>query len=79
MKKGMDYIYDRTRKHPLFQKIYNEAAAKMLSIDQEIGLAVCFSYDYFDAFHACLSMYLENPKSFQESCDIYKNMLLCLS
>lgn len=79
MKRGMDYIYLRTKKNPLFQQIYKDAAAKMISMDPEIGLAVCFSYDYFDTFHACLSLYLENPDSFQESSETFKKMILRLS
>ena len=79
MKRGMDYIYVHTKKNTLFQQIYKDAAAKMISMDPEIGLAICFSYDYFDAFHACLSLYLENPNSFQESSESFKNMILLLS
>ena len=79
MKKGMDYIYSHTKQNPLFQKIYCQAAAKMISIDPEIGLAVCFSYDYFQEFHNCLMMYLENPDSFLETHNVFKQMILVLS
>lgn len=79
MKRGMDYIYLRTKQNALFQKIYSLAAAKMISMDLEIGLAVCFSYDYFQCFHNCLVMYLENPDSFLESHEVFKQMILVLS
>jgi len=79
MKRGMDYIYSRTKRNVLFQKIYSIAAAKMISMDPEIGLAVCFSYDYFHSFHNCLMMYLENPDSFLETHDVFKQMILVLS
>lgn len=79
MKRGMDYIYSRTKHNILFQRIYSLAAAKMISMDPEIGLAVCFSYDYFQCFHNCLMMYLENPDSFLETHDVFKQMILVLS
>ena len=79
MKRGMDYIYSRTKNNVLFQKIYSLAAAKMISMDPEIGMAVCFSYDYFQCFHNCLMMYLENPDSFLESHEVFKQMILVLS
>ena len=79
MKRGMDYIYLHTKHNILFQKIYSLAAAKMISMDPEIGLAVCFSYDYFQCFHNCLMMYLENPDSFLETHDVFKQMILVLS
>jgi hypothetical protein len=50
----LDTVYDATSKVPAFQSLYLRAAAKMMSDDPEIGLAVLFSYDYFSLFHACV-------------------------
>jgi hypothetical protein len=58
MSTGMDWIYDTTASHPLFQEWYRAAAGKMLSEDSSIGVAVLFSYDYFRLFHPCLCQYL---------------------
>jgi hypothetical protein len=58
MSSGMDWIYDTTASHPLFQEWYRAAAGKMLSEDPSIGIAVLFSYDYFRLFHPCLCHYL---------------------
>ena len=55
MSKGLDEIYARTKDVPEFQEIYMTAASLMLSTDPSIGLAVLFSYDYFDKFHLCLA------------------------
>jgi hypothetical protein len=56
--KGLDDIYERTKDVPEFQKIYSICAGFMLSVDPNIGLAVVFSYDYFDKFHPCLVDFL---------------------
>jgi len=50
----MDYIYDKTCKVSKFDELYVLAAGKMFSTDQNIGLAILFSYDYFIDFHKCL-------------------------
>jgi hypothetical protein len=55
---GLDDIYERTKDVPEFQKIYSTCAGFMLSVDPNIGLAVVFSYDYFDKFHPCLVDFL---------------------
>jgi hypothetical protein len=39
------------------QELYKLAAATMMSLDTEIGLAVLFSFDYFKDFHSTLCAY----------------------
>ena len=39
-----------------------ESASKMFSEDENIGLAVLFSYDYFNLFHLCLVDFFEKHK-----------------
>ena len=73
--KGLDVIYDKTKNHPLFKTIYQNAAAKMISMDNEIGLAVCISYDYFKYFHACIMLYDRDPSGFIESSQEYQTMI----
>jgi len=72
---GLDIIYENTKNHPLFINIYQIAAAKMISTDNEIGLAVCISYDYFKHFHACLDTFNNNPTGFTELSLEYKTIL----
>ena len=76
--KGLDTIYDKTKEHPLFKIIYENAAAKMISTNHEIGLAVCISYDYFKYFHACIVLYDRDPSGFIESSQEYKTMIQTL-
>lgn len=57
---GLDDIYARTKDSPEFQGIYSTCAGFMLSVDPNIGLAVVFSYDYFDKFHPCLVDFLQS-------------------
>jgi len=51
---ALDYVYLKTKNHPVFQEIYTLASTQMMSEDPEIGLAVVFSYDYLIPFHAIL-------------------------
>lgn len=78
MSKGLDAIYEKTKDHPLFKTIYQNAAAKMISIDNEIGLAVCVSYDYFKYFHACIELYERDMAAFNESSQEYQTMIQIL-
>jgi len=75
MSKEMDIIYEKTRNHKLFQYLYQHGAAKMFSMDQEIGLAVLCSYDYFHLFHMCLRDFFKNAKAFHEKSESY----MCLT
>lgn len=72
---AMDYIYEKTKDSPLFQQIYSSAAAKMMSTDPNIGMAVCFSFDYLDTFHSCIMTYFNEPSSFNELCSQYIAMM----
>jgi hypothetical protein len=67
----LDTVFANTKTNPLFQTLYDLAAAKMISIDREIGLAVLFSYDYFGAFYPCYCEYLRNPKTFSKTNPLY--------
>ena len=69
--KFMDAIFAATREHPLFQELYDLAAARMMSTDRDIGLAVLFSYDFLTQFHTCLLVFTENPSKFTEHCTAY--------
>ena len=50
----MQELYLLTKEDPVFQELYDLAAATMLSEDRQIGQSVLFSYDYFRLFHNCL-------------------------
>jgi len=73
--KGLDAIYKKTKNNLLFKNIYQNAAAKMISMDNRIGLAVCISYDYFKDFHACLQVFQQDPTGFTETSPEYQTML----
>jgi hypothetical protein len=63
---GLTYIYEKTRNHPLFVRIYTIAAGKMLSMDPEIGLTILLSYDYFEIFHCFLVDFFHSPENLNE-------------
>jgi len=72
--KILDQIYECTKHNILFYKIYINAAAKMMSLDPDIGLAVCMSYDYFKCFCECLELYRKTPAQFTENSKPYKDL-----
>ena len=72
---AMDWIFDKTHKNPLFQKLYKNAAAKMFSSNNDIGLAVLMCYDYLVVFHNCLKEFLKNPLGFNELNPVYLTVL----
>ena len=59
----MDYVFDMTENEPVFQELYDYAAALMFSQDREIGIAVLFSYDYLAYFHPCICDFTNNNQS----------------
>lgn len=67
MTTSMDYIYSCTKNNLLFKNLYIVAASKMFSCNEEIGLAVLFSYDYFEDFHNCLVDFFNNCFSSENS------------
>ena len=76
MSEGLDDIYAKTKDSPDFQQIYLTCAGFMLSMDPSIGLAVVFSYDFFDRFHPCLVDFM---KSGSISDDNRKNLMKKIS
>lgn len=56
--KGLSFIYDKTKDNCNFRELYELAAAKMISQDLNIGMTICFSYDYFFLFHKYLVIFL---------------------
>jgi hypothetical protein len=75
----LDTIYERTHRHPLFQLLYDKAAAKMISENREIGLTVLLSYDYLSAFYPCYCEYNDNPDTFHTTNTWYITLTKLLS
>ena len=73
--KFMDYIYENTKDHPLFQVAYDTAAGFMFSMDRNIGLTILFSYDYLREFYACFTTYAMDPTLFTEETPCYVALL----
>ena len=72
--KSMDYIFEKTKDIAIFQTLYDLAAAKMLSTDRSIGLAILFSYDNMKAFHHCICDFIENNDTFDKNTSSYINV-----
>lgn len=67
----MDFILKTTDNNPLFTQAFELGAAKMISMDKEIGLTILMSYDFLHFFHVCFIDFLENPETFQETTESY--------
>ena len=71
----MDNIYEKTKEHTEFKELYSLAAAQMFSVDHCIGLAILFSYDYFEFFHNCLIDFYQTNRISNNNYKILKNKL----
>ena len=77
-KDKMDEIYNTTKYHPLWIKIYEKAAAKFFSIEPEIGISILLCYDYFPFFYDCWILFINNPNDFTETNEVYQKLFLSL-
>jgi len=60
VKLWIDWISEETQNCYELNELYKLAAATMISLDRHTGLAVLFSFDYFEDFHSLLSIYFKN-------------------
>ena len=63
---SLDWIYAKTRDHPLFQTLYLKAAGFMLSEDPQTGLCILLAYDNLPLFHPMFCAYMEDPDRFSD-------------
>jgi spore coat polysaccharide biosynthesis protein SpsF (cytidylyltransferase family) len=47
----IDEIFEKTREHPLFRKLYEEARQLWFSEDMKMGLYTMFSFDFLKDFY----------------------------
>lgn len=68
---ALDWIYAKTRDHPLFQTLYLKAAGFMLSEDPQTGLCILLAYDNLPLFHPMFCAYMEDPDRFSNKHAVY--------
>jgi len=73
--KIMDFVYEKTKDNELFKKLYDLAAARMISMDREVGLCILFSYDFMDLFHRCVVDFLRTPAAWTSTTESYVALL----
>jgi hypothetical protein len=71
---SMNMLFEKTQDNPLFQELYDLAAARMFSTNREIGQAVLFSYDYLLFFHCCLVSYFTDSNDFTDKNIFYQEL-----
>ena len=75
----MQYIRNQTKHLPIFQRLYEYAAARFLSRDHEIGVAILYAYEYLPLFHKCICIFLNNPNDLTEETPEYKELVNMLN
>ena len=75
----MNWISEQTKECYELNELYKLAAATMISLDRDTGLAVLFSFDYFSDFHSLLTIYFKNPKQDLEMTTSYERLWRRLS
>jgi len=68
------WISDETKECYELNELYKVAAATMITLDRETGLAVLFSYDYFAEFHKLLSLFFSSPDTDLEMSSSYERL-----
>ena len=68
---ALDWIYAKTRDHPLFQILYLKAAGFMLSEDPQTGLCILLAYDNLPLFHPMFCAYMGHPDRFSDKHPTY--------
>jgi hypothetical protein len=79
MKLWMNWIIEQTKECYELNELYKLAAATMISLDKDTGLAVLFSFDYFSDFHSLLTIYFKNPNQDLEMSTSYERLWKRLS
>lgn len=74
VKNGLEYIYQQTKDDALFIVLYQLSAGQMLSENEEIGLAILFSYDFFHLFYHCLHTFFKSPDKWSSTCESYRTL-----
>jgi hypothetical protein len=69
---ALDWIYFKTRDHPLFQHLYLKAAGFMLSEDAQTGLCILLAYDNLPLFHAMFCAYMADQDRFSDTHTAYR-------
>jgi hypothetical protein len=75
----MQYIRNHTKELPIFHKLYELAAARFLSRDHEIGVAILYAYEYLPFFHKCLCIFFNNAADLTEQSPDYETLVSMLS
>lgn len=71
----MDKVEAATSHEQLFIQLYELAAAKMISTNIQIGIAVLCSYDYLHLFYPLLCEYTNSPQTFTQNNEYYVKLM----
>lgn len=58
----LDFIILKTSMSKIFNELYLQASSTMMIIDIEIGVAILFSFTYFQLFHQCLVYFFHHDE-----------------
>ncbi len=72
---NLEYLFNSTVHIKEFKEIYESAAAKVISLDLNFGMVICFSYDYFYLFHPILVTFFKENKIDENKYNELKNLV----
>jgi hypothetical protein len=74
VEKGMEELFNITKKNSQFKELYLHAAGRMFSTDLTIGQAVICSYDTFYLYYTCIWHFIHNMEitNLEEYCELKK-------
>lgn len=78
MENALQKLYAVTCSNPQFCELYDLAAAKMFSMNREIGQSILYCYDYVYLFHPLMCLFLESPLECNENVKYFKQLKECL-
>jgi len=73
--KVMNELYLKIKNCTQFKECMLKMAGNLMSIDEEVGLIILFSYDYMHLTHICISEFLENNKISEINMNNLKNVI----
>lgn len=55
-------VFTKIKEQPFLKECMLKLAGHFMSVDEEFGLMIMFSFDYLDSAHTCISEFLETGK-----------------
>jgi hypothetical protein len=68
-------LYEKIKTNVFLKECMGRLASKFMSIDEELGLCILYSFDFMYLTHKCVSEYLDNGLITHENMILLKNSI----